>query len=89
MLTHSLGAVETLIENSHELLNGIASLPWMLLTSTICPDLLEIMDGRTPATLFRHESVDVESITNSERHTLDIFSEVTSGPPLARVLGPK
>lgn len=42
----------TFVDNSHELLNGTASLPWMLLTSTMWPDRLEIIVGRTPAACF-------------------------------------
>lgn len=33
-----------------EVLKGIASLPWMLLTNRMWPDLLDIIAGRTPAT---------------------------------------
>lgn len=35
--------------HSHVVRNGTASFPWMLLTSSRWPVLLEIMEGRTPA----------------------------------------
>lgn len=62
-----------IVGNSHELLNGTASRPWMLLTSTMCPDLLEIIVGRTPATLFGHISIWIKKVTKTQYHQYYIF----------------